>query len=233
MSNFLKESNIQIEEELYELLNIKKENFENPDFISIISNDFFSFQIKLLHLIKNEFIISFDKSNYNDILKIHYNKQNQPKLRLRYNTYHEKEHNKAYVVWSNGIPDEITSIMPTSIDYMIIHDYDDYYTTQKIKKYFFEHLELLNQHYFDDIKELKSFLVPFDLILKKLKSINYDIGSIIPENKIQSNLSLFEILKNNKEINDIICLSTDFDIKESLNLINIYNKNIKLNNKLK
>lgn len=235
MNTILKEDPEQIETELYQLLKIKKEDFEDNVFISKISNDFFIFQQEILNLINNQFSISFKikKFYFNNVLKVHdYTKTEfKSKLILRYDSFkNEDELTSNFISWSNGTGSELTALHPEKADHINIFGktVENYYLLQPIRIYFLEQLSELSNVYFQDIYNLKNFLIPFNTILNQLNKVNYEIDNIIPKEKLHSSLLLFEILNKNNDIKDMLSLYSDFDINPQLDMIKEYNKtNIK------
>lgn len=237
MNTILKEDPEQIEKELYQFLDIKKEDFEDNVFISKISNDFFIFQQEILNLINNQVSISFKRNtfHFNNLLKIHDNSKKEvpSKLILRYDSFNnEDELESNFISWSSGTGNEIIALHPEKVDHINIFGkaVENYYLLQPIRIYFFNQLFELNNVYFQDIYNLKNFLIPFNTILNQLNKVNYEIDNIIPKGKRHSSSLLFDILNKNSEIKDIISLYSDFDINDQLKLIKEYNK--KNNNKI-
>lgn len=241
MNTILKEDSEQIEKELYQFLDIKKEDFEDNVFISKISNDFFIFQQEIQNLINNRFSISFKRNKFyfNNVLTIHdYSKKDLPsKLILRYDSFNNEEElfDLNFISWSSGTVNEITALHPERSDYINIFGktVEDYYVLQPIRNYFFKQLSELSNIYFQDVYNLKNLLIPFNTILNQLNKVNYDIENLIPKEKIHSSSLLFDILNKKKEIRDIISLHSDFDITHHLELIKEYNKTNIKKNKLK
>lgn len=226
--NVIKESPEQIEKEIYEIIkNIKvKHSFEKKD-ISKVSNDYFLFQQKILDLFERKINISIKREtiNFNNILQVNTNTPDVPSVFLRYTTLE----NDSGIHWTTGYFKEMSSILPVGpinihINFGIARLNTD--TEEPIQEYFFEHLKQLNTLYYKDIEKLKSFLIPLHEVIHFL-TVKENSKPLFLEDQYYSPSSIIKKLNSNKEINEMIYLSYDFDINEKLSLMKKAIKNNK------
>lgn len=229
--NVTKESPEQIEKEIYELINNLKEkaDFKESN-ISKIANDYFLFQQKIIDLSNNKINISIKRQtiNFNNILQVNTNTPDVTSVFLRYTTLASD----SGIHWTTGYFEEMSSILPKDSGNISINFRNSSLNInmeEPIQEYFFEHLKQLNTLYYKDIEKLKSFLIPLHEVIHFL-NVKENNNPLFLEDQHYSPSSIIKKLNSNKEINEMIYLSYDFDINEKLSLMK---KAIKNNKKSK
>lgn len=224
----LKETPEQIEKEIYEIIkNIEEEHTFKKKEIEKIANDYFLFQQKIIDLSNNKINMSMKRQViiFNNFLHVNKKTPDLPFVFLKYTTLE----NDTGIHWTTGYFEEMASIFPKEPHDIHINfgksrlDID---TEEPIQEYFFEHLKQLNTLYYKDIEKLKSFLIPLHEVIHFL-NVKENNKPLFLEDQQYSQSSIIKKLNSNKEINEMIYLSYDFDINEKISLMKKSIKNDK------
>lgn len=221
-------SSKSIEKELYKLIDIEKHTIPKLDtIIPEIAKQYFSFQQKFSNLIKDKIAISYQQDYYqekllviNDLIYIH--KDNSFKLR------HKHDYSKI----KNGIkfssPTSFYqydfSIFPDNINLIDLFGEEglkfikDHSCSieQPIKRYFLEHLYLLEKTYKNNINETLNFLINFNEVFHTLNNSNVFLAEYILQNQPYSKSSIYDIINSHNEVFQITC---DINIEKQLEIM--------------
>lgn len=227
-------SSKSIEKELYKLIDIEKHTIPKLDtIIPDIAKQYFSFQQKFSNLIKDKIAISYQQDYYqekllviNDLIYIH--KDNSFKLRYKHD--YSKIKNGIKFSSPTSFYQYDFSIFPDNINLIDLFGEEglkfikDHSCSieQPIKRYFLEHLYLLEKTYKNNINETLIFLINFNEIFHDLNNSNVLLAEYILQHKAYSKSSIYDMINSQIDIFKIIHdINIDQQIKTMKKTINI------------
>lgn len=230
-----KHSADKIAQELYNSIRFKQGDLPHVDkFISILANDYFSFQESLFKALEGKTSITFkdDKFIFNNLFEI-----KDSRVILTFDTTKEQKPSytkseKIGMKWS-GTKTEGSStslITPPSTYFLDISGSKfSYREHSAIVNYFYEHLKKLDEKCYDKLSHVSEFIKMLHDTSVTMKNSGLDIRDMI-SNQYHSNVSIYNILKENK---DIISLTSDSDILPHLEAMKKYHASNKVGVSLK
>lgn len=235
MKRPFKQSIEAIENDLYQLLQIKKgQNLEIDNFVERESNLYFQFQKNILNLVSNKISISSSGAHFifNDIAMIY----NDGTGTIKYSSSNYANNNNNIFVsfWTGKTVDEsiVNHFTLAASDKKHININVGRTVKQKINEealqtYFFKNLRSLANKYDVELSKSLDFLIPLKNIVISLKESGADIQAFFKNEEYYSTFSIYDIMNKNK---DIFSLTLDTDISSNLEKMKLY---LIKNNKLK
>lgn len=233
-------SSKSIEKELYNLIDIEKHTIPKLDtIIPEIAKQYFSFQKKFSNLIKDKITISYQQDYYqesllviNNLIYIH--KDNSFKLRYKHdyskikNGINFSSPTSFYQYDLSIFPDNINLINFFSREGVKFIESHSFTIEEPLKRYFLEHLYLLEKTYKKEIDETLNFLINFNEVFHTLNNSNVFLAEYILQNQPYSKSSIYDMINSHNEVFQITC---DINIEKQLETMKRNQKIKKMENK--